>query len=432
MPHELDPLVRDEPASRRDQRVLSAERAKRGFRLKRRRRSGHACRLPGTAPGRRSCLGASRPKPLRRQSCGSRLDSSGERASRSAAPARWIRHEAPIGRKDANVRGHRDRRDARGRHERDGASARLAAAVRQCRHVRGACGARGPAALKESRRQATSRTGRAGSPPCIRQGQAGVGVSRYRFPAQGGTEEAGGGRETTTGGPEGAPEGAAPRHGDDVPGGVEEGAPGGEGEREHHGGSGRRAPTGSEFGRGDPGDEGVEEGHLRKEGGAPGGTDPNARHGAEGGRKGGTGQPGDQGVVGALAWFPLIRVPSDVAPLVEVAIIAADAGLLDAAFAKLMAKTLTRAACARNSKLRPRAPRSKSSKTSGEPCPKRSSQGPAARAAGSRRRREARSALRGDRRPCARRAPTTRGGDKGGTRQRCDARPPRNAGSASP
>lgn len=98
---------------------------------------------------------------------------------------------------------------------------------------------------------------------------------------------------------------------------------------------GAGSPEGSEGGTGEPGDEGVLEGGVtREEGGGKGGRV--GATGVEGGRRGGEGKPGDQGVRGALGWFPLIKVSEYLAPLVEVALILADAGAFDSAFSKLM------------------------------------------------------------------------------------------------
>ena len=93
----------------------------------------------------------------------------------------------------------------------------------------------------------------------------------------------------------------------------------------------------SEEGVGEPGDEGALTGGVsEEEGGATGGRVGAEPGGASGGRRGGEGEKGDEGVRGALGWFPLIKVSEYWAPLVEVALILADAGAFDAAFSKLM------------------------------------------------------------------------------------------------
>jgi hypothetical protein len=118
---------------------------------------------------------------------------------------------------------------------------------------------------------------------------------------------------------------------------------GGTGEAEDETRRGEGNPEGSEGGIGAPGDEGVLQGGVSREaGGETGGRVGAEPGGAHGGRRGGEGKEGDEGVRGALAWFPLINVSEYWAPLVEVALILADAGAFDGAFSKLM-KVGTRA-----------------------------------------------------------------------------------------
>lgn len=152
------------------------------------------------------------------------------------------------------------------------------------------------------------------------------------------TQRAAGTAEQATG-PEDAPIGSVPVFGESEEGSTR-GVRGGTREKTTLSGNIKGSRKGSEEGRRGGGETGPPAGFTKEEGGIEGGSLNPEPGGAEGGAKGGEIGGIKEGARGAIGLFPLIRIPVSIRPLVEVAIIASDAGLADGIFSKLMKKLL--------------------------------------------------------------------------------------------